>query len=137
MPELANVHAKLDFKPQENVEFYKIPYEDKVREQARQRRINDEARQEKLQKRREEKKQQREEKKAKHEARFNPKQKKKRVGRHQRILEEWDDLAKEERLHKKLKRKKITQEEYDKQMYGDSVNKGKDDVDIDDMDSVE
>ena len=136
MPELANVHTKLDFKPEENVEFYKIPYEDKVREQARQKRMKDEGKQEKLQKQREEKKQRREEKKARRQERFNPKQKKKRVGRHQRILEEWDDLAKEERLHKKLKRGKITQEEYDRQMFGDSVKKGGGDVDIDDMDSV-
>mmetsp|Transcript_4431 Transcript_4431/g.6775 ORF Transcript_4431/g.6775 Transcript_4431/m.6775 type:complete len:555 (-) Transcript_4431:189-1853(-) len=136
MPELANVHTKLDFKPEQNVEFYKIPYEDKVREQARQKRMKDEAKQEKLQKQREEKKQRREEKKAKRDERLNPKQKKKRVGRHQRILEEWDDLAKEERLHKKLKRGKITQEEYDRQMFGDTVKKGEGDVDIDDMDSV-
>ena len=61
----------------------------------------------------------------------------KRVGRHQQILAEWDDLAKEERLYKKLKRGKISQEEYDRQMYGDD-SKGKGvsgdvDSDIDDI----
>ena len=32
-------------------------------------------------------------------------------------------MAKEERLYKKLKKKKITKEEYDRLMYGDDDNK--------------
>ncbi|CAM9212399.1 unnamed protein product, partial [Ascophyllum nodosum] len=40
----------------------------------------------------------------------------KRKGRHQQILEEWDDLANEERLYKKLRNKKLTQEEYEQEL---------------------
>ena len=36
------------------------------------------------------------------------------------MFDEWDDLAKEERLYKKLRSKKITKEQYDKLMYGNS-----------------
>jgi ATP-dependent RNA helicase DDX55/SPB4 len=45
--------------------------------------------------------------------------KRKRKGLHQRMMEEWNSLAKEERLYKKLKRGKISQEEYDRQMGDD------------------
>ena len=34
------------------------------------------------------------------------------------IFDEWDELAKEEKLYKKLRSKKITKEEYDKLIYG-------------------
>ena len=43
-------------------------------------------------------------------------QKRKRKGQHQRLMEEWESLAKEERLYKKLKRGKITKAEYDRLM---------------------
>jgi len=35
-------------------------------------------------------------------------------GRHKIIVEEWNELAEEERLHKKLKKGKITKAEYEK-----------------------
>lgn len=41
------------------------------------------------------------------------KKKPKRKGRNKQILEEWNDLAKEERLYKRLKRNKISKAEYD------------------------
>lgn len=41
----------------------------------------------------------------------------KKRGRHAKIVEEWDDLAKEERLYKKLRQKKITQEQFDSELY--------------------
>jgi len=40
--------------------------------------------------------------------------KRKRKGQHQRMLEEWNSLAKEERLYKKLKRGKISKAEYER-----------------------
>ena len=130
---------KVDFKPEPNVEFYKIPYEDKVREKARQARMQDERKAEKLAKRREEKKQKREEKQKKAEERVKMKANRKRVGKHQQILAEWDDLAKEERLHKKLKRGKISQAEYDRQMYGDKNDKKSANAanDLDDLSDIE
>jgi ATP-dependent RNA helicase DDX55/SPB4 len=141
MPELAQIHTKMNFTPEPDVVFYKIPYEDRVREKARQARINDEERKEKITKRREEKKHKREDKKAKHEERLKQHINRKRVGRHQQILEEWDDLAKEERLYKKLKRGKISQIEHDRLMYGEHF-KGKDvpkiaNSDLDDLDDIE
>ena len=39
-------------------------------------------------------------------------------GKQARIFNEWDELAKEERLYKKLRSKKIKKEEYNKCMYG-------------------
>ena len=116
---------KVDFKPEPNVEFYKIPYEDKVREKARQARMQDERKAEK-----------REEKQKKAEERIKMKANRKRVGKHQQILAEWDDLAKEERLHKKLKRGKISQAEYDRQMYGDKKSANADN-DLDDLSDIE
>jgi ATP-dependent RNA helicase DDX55/SPB4 len=40
----------------------------------------------------------------------------KKRGRHAQLVDEWDDLAKEERLYKKLRKKQITQDEYNNQM---------------------
>ncbi len=46
-----------------------------------------------------------------------PEQKrKKRKGRHQQIVEEWEELGREERLYKRLRQRKITQEEYEKEL---------------------
>ena len=48
----------------------------------------------------------------------------KKRGKQQRIFDEWDELAKEERLYKKLRSNKITKEEYDRQMYGEKAGDG-------------
>jgi ATP-dependent RNA helicase DDX55/SPB4 len=40
----------------------------------------------------------------------------KKRGRNAQLVDEWDDLAKEERLYKKLRKKQITEEEYDHQL---------------------
>lgn len=50
----------------------------------------------------------------------------KKKGKQQRIFDEWDELAKEERLYKKLRTKKITKEEYDELMYGGKNKVGED-----------
>jgi ATP-dependent RNA helicase DDX55/SPB4 len=42
----------------------------------------------------------------------------KRKGKHEQMMEEWDDLAKEERLFKKLRKGAITQKQYDAQLKG-------------------
>lgn len=41
----------------------------------------------------------------------------KKRGRHAQLVDEWDDLAKEERLYKKLRKKQITEEEYNDLMH--------------------
>lgn len=47
-----------------------------------------------------------------------PRRREKKKGLHQQIVEEWDELAEEEKLYKKLKRGKITEEEYEKALLG-------------------
>mmetsp|Transcript_12115 Transcript_12115/g.18213 ORF Transcript_12115/g.18213 Transcript_12115/m.18213 type:complete len:671 (+) Transcript_12115:29-2041(+) len=86
-----------------------IPYADSKREEARQRRIT--------------------QRKESHNEKPSPqgvsrtyqtqtaetnKISKKRKGKHAQIMDEWHDLAREERLAKKLRTKKISQEEYDR-----------------------
>lgn len=44
--------------------------------------------------------------------------KRKRKGKHQRIMEEWERLAREERAYKRLKRGKISQAEYELELRG-------------------
>jgi ATP-dependent RNA helicase DDX55/SPB4 len=43
----------------------------------------------------------------------------KKRSRHAKILEEWDDLAKEERLYKKFRKKKISQAQLDRELYSE------------------
>ena len=48
----------------------------------------------------------------------------KKRGKNAQIHDEWDELAKEERLHKKLRKGKITKEEYKRLMRGDEKKGG-------------
>ncbi|GAB9465756.1 Dead/deah box RNA helicase [Globisporangium polare] len=67
-----------------------------------------------------------------------PRRREKKKGLHQQIVEEWDELAEEEMLYKKMKRGKISQEEYEKALLGkggasdDEDGAGDDDADSDD-----
>jgi ATP-dependent RNA helicase DDX55/SPB4 len=47
----------------------------------------------------------------------------KKRGRHAQIVDEWDDLAKEDRLFKKFRSGKITKEQYDEFLYGPKDSK--------------
>lgn len=131
MPELRDKVGKLNFQhagPEINI--YAIPFLDKHREAARQKRLAAElaaggknAKQIKAEERAAERiRKQKERRQAEIAKGRNPNKKK---GKQARIFDEWDDLAKEERLWKKLKRNKITKEEYNRQMYGET-NAGKD-----------
>ena len=124
MPELKPHLGKLNFTPAgPDVDIYAIPYSDKVREKARQIRLAAEiaaggknAKQIKAERKAAERiRREAIRKEAAIQKGRNPNKKR---GRQQQIFDEWDDLAKEERLHKKLKKGKITKEEYNKQMYG-------------------
>ena len=124
MPELRE--KKLEhFTPALDVDIYAIPFLDKHREKARQIRLEAElaaggknAKQIKAEQRQAERLRRQKERRQQEIAKGrNPKKKR---GRQQQLFDEWDDLAKEERLYKKLKRKKITNEQYDKLMYGES-----------------
>lgn len=127
MPELRSVIQKHGgklprFSPAgSEVDIYAIPYKDKVREQARQKRLKQEldsggknAKRIKAEMRKAEKeRKQRERRKSAIEKGRNPDKKR---GRRAQINDEWENLAKEERLYKKLRSKKISQEQYDEQM---------------------
>lgn len=128
MPELRQILQKKGKLPHfvpagPEVDIFAIPYRDKAREQARQKRLQEElsagGKNAKLIKaeRRKAEKEQKEKDRRKHAKDMGRNPDKKR-SRQAQIVDEWDDLAKEERLVKKLRRGKITQEEFDTQMYG-------------------
>ena len=127
MPELRDKQDKLpNFTPAgPEVNIHGIPFKDKARETARQTRLAAElaaggknAKQIKAETQQAERLQRSKEKRQAELAKGrNPKKKK---GRQAQIFDEWDDLAKEERLYKKLRGKKITEEQYKKLMHGES-----------------
>jgi ATP-dependent RNA helicase DDX55/SPB4 len=142
MPELRESQGKLKhFTPAgPEVNIYGIPFLDKAREAARQKRLAAElaaggknAKQIKAEQRKAEKlRKQQERREAAIKKGRNPDKKR---GRNARIMDEWDDLAKEERLYKKLRRGKISKEEYNQLMHdGPSEQAAKSD-DFSDSDS--
>ena len=130
MPELRDCKGKLKhFTPAgPEVDIYKIPFLDKARESARQKRLAAElaaggknAKQIKAEQRKAEQiKRQKERLQVAIEKGRNPNKKR---GRHAQIVDEWEELAKEERLYKKLRRGKITKEQYEELMHGPSRGK--------------
>ena len=126
MPELKDKLGKLNFTPAgPDTDIHGISFKDKTREKARQKRLAAElaaggknAKQIKAEQRTAFKlKRQKERRAAEIQKGRNPNKKK---GKQAQIYDEWDDLAKEERLHKKLKQGKITKEQYKTLMYGDA-----------------
>ncbi|CAK4636626.1 hypothetical protein LEN26_020040 [Aphanomyces euteiches] len=96
--------------PDIGVKIVDIPYKDKAREKQRQKKLEEIAQAHQAEKvERFEKKQKR---KAESQA-DQPRRREKKKGLHQQIVEEWDELEKEEHLYKKFKRGKITKEEYE------------------------
>jgi ATP-dependent RNA helicase DDX55/SPB4 len=103
------------------IDIFAIPYTDKAREQARQKRLQEElasggknAKRIEAERRKEEKERKDEERRQKAvEKGRNPDKKR---GRQAQLIDEWEDLAKEERLVKKLRRGKMTKEEFNEQM---------------------
>ena len=140
MPELREKSGKLkklNFTPAgPEVDIYAIRFKDKVREKARQKRLAAElaaggknAKQIKAEQRLAEK--HRREKERRQEQIQKGRNPNKKRGKQAQIFDEWDELAKEERLNKKLKRGKITKEEFKKLMYGESGKADKLDSDDD------
>ena len=125
MPELRDKLGKINFKPAgPEINIHSIAFKDKTREAARQKRLAAElaaggknAKQIKAEQRAAERIQKQKDRRAAEIAKGrNPNKKR---GKQQRIFDEWDELAKEERLYKKLRSNKITKEEYDRLMYGE------------------
>lgn len=127
MPELRDTKGKLKhFTPAgPEVDIYAIPFLDKARELARQKRLAAElaaggknAKQIKAEQRKAEQlKRLQERRQAAIQKGRNPDKKR---GRNAQIVDEWEELAKEERLYKKLRRGKISKEDYDEQLFGTS-----------------
>lgn len=110
------------FHPPANIDIFAIPFLDKAREDARQKRIQQQmaagGKNTKLlqaEKRKSEKERKAEKRRqvAKEKGR-NPDKKR---GKNARMMDDWDDLAKEERLYKKLRKGKISQEDLDAALY--------------------
>jgi ATP-dependent RNA helicase DDX55/SPB4 len=103
------------------VDIFAIPYTDKTRETARQKRLQEElatggknAKRIEAERRKAEKEQRSHERRQKAvDKGRNPDKKR---GRQAQLVDEWEDLAKEERLIKKLRRGKMTKEEFNEQM---------------------
>lgn len=136
MPELRDKQLPRFTPAGPEINIHAIPFKDKARETARQKRLAAElaaggknAKQIKAEQRAAERIAKQKERRATEIAKGrNPNKKR---GKQQRIFDEWDELAKEERLYKKLRTKKISKEEYDRLMYGDN-QKGDEDEDGDD-----
>jgi len=128
MPELREGKGKLaNFRPAgHEVNIFAIPYADRARESARQKRLKEEleaggknAKQIKAELRKAEELRHKNERRQRAiEKGRNPDKKR---GRHQQIVDEWDDLAKEERLFKKLRRGKINKDQYETLIRGGNV----------------
>eukprot|EP00587_Corethron_hystrix_P002255 CAMPEP_0113308882 /NCGR_PEP_ID=MMETSP0010_2-20120614/7157_1 /TAXON_ID=216773 ORGANISM="Corethron hystrix, Strain 308" /NCGR_SAMPLE_ID=MMETSP0010_2 /ASSEMBLY_ACC=CAM_ASM_000155 /LENGTH=564 /DNA_ID=CAMNT_0000164041 /DNA_START=312 /DNA_END=2006 /DNA_ORIENTATION=- /assembly_acc=CAM_ASM_000155 len=128
MPELREKYLNLKhFSPAgPEIDIHAIPFLDKSREAARQKRLAAElaaggknAKQIKAERHAAERAKRLEERRKMDESKGRNPDKKR--GKQQRIFDEWDELAKEERLHKKLKRGKISQTEFDNLMYGGTL----------------
>lgn len=128
MPELKRKDATVGFiAPKPSIDVDRVRYKNKTRERQRQERLKRE-KEERGGKTKaevaEERRRQRDERareearRQKREAENGKKKKRKRKGKNRRMLEEWDALAKEERLYKRLKKGKISQREYDLQIRG-------------------
>jgi ATP-dependent RNA helicase DDX55/SPB4 len=123
MPELKDKLGKLNFQPAgPEIDIHAIKFKDKTREKARQKRLATElaaggknAKLIKAEQRAAAKLQHQKDRRAA-ELRKGRNPDKKR-GKQAQIFDEWEELGKEERLHKKLKQGKITQEQYDALLY--------------------
>ncbi|KAJ8601286.1 hypothetical protein CTAYLR_007751 [Chrysophaeum taylorii] len=123
MPEISKAKAEgrpIDF-DRADVATARVPYADKVREQARQLRNAKPPKISVTRKR-----------PAPPTDEHQKKKRKKKKGRNAQILEEWDDLAKEERLVKKLKKGKITKDDYYDALFRDDDDDDDDDGNDDD-----
>jgi len=136
MPELRDKKLTNFVPAGPEVNIHAIPFKDKARESSRQKRLAVElasggknAKQIKAEQRAAERIAKSKERRATEVAKGRNPHKKK--GKQARIFDEWDELAKEERLYKKLRSKKITKEEYDKLMYGGDEGSEAEDGDSD------
>lgn len=123
MPELTHHPIKVAFEKW-STDTRGIEYKDKKREAARRKRMEEtaserEREQRKAEMRKTKKEGDMEKKKVADgigEEEAEKRQRKKKKGKHQQILEEWEELGREERLFKRLRNHKISREEYEKEL---------------------
>lgn len=109
MPELKN----LTYAEEEDIDIDSIPYKDEEREKARQLRLAN-PKEKKIKERKED-----ENKKGKHNKaknKNNKPEKRKRKKKSEIFQEEWDEFAEDTRLLKRMRKGKISKEEYEKKL---------------------
>jgi len=134
MPELRGKRSSEGFEPAD-VDTDKIKYRCKQREKQRQARIRVQREEQKLNQNTDRSDtKDRLPRKGNHE---KPPPKRKRKGRNKRMVEEWNRLALEERLYKKLRKGKISKAEYEEQIRGIDKKAEEEDDDDDDADDAD
>ncbi|OQR81314.1 DEAD/DEAH box RNA helicase, partial [Thraustotheca clavata] len=137
LPKINELRAleSIKFEPA-GVKVVDIPYKDKAREKQRQTKLAQIAEEHKAEKLENyEKKQEKKRKEKEDAAKDAPRRREKKKGLHQQIVEEWDELDREERLYKKFKRGKITKADYEEALTTDIMSDedmGDDDEDDED-----
>lgn len=139
MPELAHHPIPVKF-DEFDTDTRGITYKDKKREAARQKKIKQQAMALEEEKKKRTKEWKEEEKgkimmKKEKDGGEEKRQRKKRKGRHQQIVEEWEELGREERLYKRLRQHKITKEEYERELRKKGSDDDEDDLSDSDDDS--
>ncbi|EQC32301.1 hypothetical protein SDRG_10048 [Saprolegnia diclina VS20] len=119
LPKINELRAleSIQFEPA-GVKVVDIPYKDKAREKQRQAKLVTIAAEHKAEKLQNFEKKQEKKRKELEAKTDGPRRREKKKGAHQQIVEEWDELDREERLYKKFKRGKITKAEYDEALTG-------------------
>uniref|UniRef100_M4C4T4 ATP-dependent RNA helicase n=1 Tax=Hyaloperonospora arabidopsidis (strain Emoy2) TaxID=559515 RepID=M4C4T4_HYAAE len=114
--ELRNVRIK--FK-KTDVKITDIKFKDKAREKERQKKLVAIAKENEARDRKDAEMQGKKRKRTlEEEDRRHPRRREKKKGLHQQIVEEWEELAEEEALYKKMKKGKISEKEYEKSLLG-------------------
>lgn len=115
---------KISLEPAKDIDISQIKFKDKAREKERQKKLVEYA---KLRAERKPHEELPVFQKEKGKMTKNPRRREKKKGLYQQIVDEWDELAEEERMYKKLKRGKITEDDYEqvllcKKTTNDQVN---------------
>lgn len=106
------------------IKTIEIKFKDKTREKERQKKLVEIAKEKEQQEKKDadmrDKKRKRklEDEELEGKAKQGPRRREKKKGLHQQIVEEWDELAEEEMLFKKMKKGKISKEEYEQALEG-------------------
>nr|CCA14120.1 DEAD/DEAH box RNA helicase putative [Albugo laibachii Nc14] len=115
---------KISLEPTKGIDISQIKFKDKAREKERQKKLVEYA---ELRSERKPYETLPVFQKEKGKPTKNPRRREKKKGLHQQIVDEWDELAEEERLYKKFKRGKITENDYEQVLLCKKTTKDEDD----------